>query len=55
MGNELWIPITGFLSVAAVLGLFVYLRFRAKQEFQRRAKIRERFALMESGACSRSR
>jgi Domain of unknown function (DUF6249) len=39
MGNELWIPIAAFVSVAAVLGLFVYLRFRAKQEYQRTVRV----------------
>ena len=39
MASEVWIPITGFLSVAAVLGLFFYLRFRAKLEYQKTVRV----------------
>jgi len=39
MDNEFWIPITGFVSLAAVLGLLFYLRFRAKLEYQRTVRV----------------
>ena len=39
MDNEFWIPITGFLSLAGVFGLLIYLRFRAKLEYQRTVRV----------------
>jgi hypothetical protein len=39
MNSEIWIPITGFLSTAVVLGLFFHLRFRAKLEYQKTVRV----------------
>jgi hypothetical protein len=39
MHSEVWIPITGFLSTAVVLGLFFHLRFRAKLEYQKTVRV----------------
>ena len=36
---EIWIPIVGFLSLGAVIGLSIYLRFRAKLEYQRTVRL----------------
>jgi hypothetical protein len=32
--NELWVPIVLFLSIATVLGLWFYFRYRARREVQ---------------------
>jgi hypothetical protein len=39
MDTGFWVPITAFLSLAVVLSLLIYLRFRAKLEYQRTVRV----------------